>query len=48
MVSNEPQRTHIHFDGLCDMLGAVRTKAIARKVEGRQRPLVVVLQQEYP
>ena len=43
MVSNEPQRTHIHFDGLGDVFGALGMEIIAHKVEGRQCPLVVVL-----
>ena len=39
MVSIEPQRTHMSFDGLCDVFGALSAKLIARKVEGRQRPI---------
>ena len=39
MVSMEPQRTHIHFDGLCNMFGALCTKIILGEVEGRQRPV---------
>ena len=38
VVSNELQRTHIHFDGLGDVFGALCAEIIARKVERRQRP----------
>ena len=38
MVQNEPQRTHMSFDGLSDMFGALGTEIICGKVEGRQRP----------
>ena len=41
MVPIEPQRTHIHFDGLCDVFGALGVEIIARKVEGRQRPIIL-------
>ena len=39
MVPIEPQRTHIHFDGICDVFGALGVKLIVREVEGRQRPV---------
>ena len=41
MVAIEPQHTHIHFEGLCDMFGALGAKFIARKVERRQRPIIL-------
>ena len=43
MVPIEPQRTHIQFDGLCDMFGALSTELVAREVEGRQRPVILNL-----
>ena len=39
MVSIEPQRTHIRFDGLGNMFGALRLDSVACEVEGRQRPV---------
>ena len=39
MVSIEPQRTHMSFDGLGNVFGALGLELIAREVEGRQRPL---------
>ena len=39
MVSIGPQRTHMSFDGLGDVFGALCFEAIACKVERRQRPL---------
>ena len=39
MVSIEPQRTHMFFDGLCDVFCALGAEFVERKVEGRQRPL---------
>ena len=41
MVPNEPQRTHMSFDGLCDVLGALGPEPIVREVEGRQRPVIL-------
>ena len=38
MVSIEPQRTHMSFDGLGNVFGALSVEVIVRKVEGRQRP----------
>ena len=38
MVSNESQRTHMSFDGLGDVLGALGADPVAREVERRQRP----------
>ena len=38
MVPTEPQRTHMSFDGLGNVFGALGVEIIARKVEGRQRP----------
>ena len=38
MVSIEPQRTHMSFDGLGDVFGALDAEVVAREVEGRQRP----------
>ena len=38
MVSIELQRTHMSFDGLRDVFGALGIEAIACEVEGRQRP----------
>ena len=38
MVSIERQRTHMSFDGLSDVLGALGPEPIACEVEGRQRP----------
>ena len=38
MVSIERQRTHIHFDGLGDVFGALGAELILGKVQGRQRP----------
>ena len=38
MVSNESQRTHMSFDGLGDVLGALSAEAVAGEIEGRQRP----------
>ena len=38
MVSNESQRTHMSFDGLSDVLGALSAEDVAREIEGRQRP----------
>ena len=29
------------FDGLCDVFGALGTQIVARKVEGRQRPIIL-------
>ena len=43
MVPKELQRTHMPLDGLSDVFGALGAEVIARKVQGRQRPLVVVL-----
>ena len=37
-MSNEAQRTHIHFDGLCDVFGALGANFVARKIQARQRP----------
>ena len=34
----EPQRTHMSFDGLGDVLGALDAELVLRKVEGCQRP----------
>ena len=39
MVSNELQRTHMSFDGLSDVLGALSAEDVAGEIEGRQRPL---------
>ena len=36
--TNRSQRTHIHFDGLDNVFGALCAEIIARKVERRQRP----------
>ena len=41
MVPIESQRTHIDFDGLSNVLGALQAKAVVRKVEGRQRPIIL-------
>ena len=41
MVSIEPQRTHIHFDGLGDMFGALSVEVILGKIEGRQCPIIL-------
>ena len=38
MVSIERLRTHVDFDGLGDMLGALDVQIVPRKVEGRQCP----------
>ena len=38
MVSIESQRTHIHFDGLGDVFGALGPELVIREIEGRQRP----------
>ena len=38
MVSIEPQHTHMSFEGLCDVLGALGAELVPRKVEGRQCP----------
>ena len=43
MVSIEPQRTHIHFDGPGNVFGSLGAEVIAREVEGRQRPLGSVI-----
>ena len=40
-VSIEPQSTHMNFDSLCDVFGALDTEVIRRKVEGRQRPIIL-------
>ena len=40
MVSNESQRTHMSFDGLGDVLGALSAEAVAGEIEGRQRPVI--------
>ena len=37
-VSKELQHTHIHFDGLSDVLGALSAEDVAGEIEGRQRP----------
>ena len=37
-MSNESQHTHMSFDGLCDMFGALCTEIILGEVEGCQRP----------
>ena len=39
MVSIELQRTHMSFDGLCDVLGALGAELVPREIEGRQRPV---------
>ena len=41
MVSIEPQRTHMSFDGLGDVFGALGPDIIVCKVERRQRPIIV-------
>ena len=38
MAPKEAQRTHMSFDALRDVFGALGIEAIAREVEGRQRP----------
>ena len=38
MVSIEPQRTHMSFDDLGDVFGALSSEAVAREVERRQCP----------
>ena len=38
MVPIEPQRTHMSFDGLGDVFGALGEEQIVGEVEGRQRP----------
>ena len=37
-MSIEPQRTHIDFDGLSNVFGALGAEIIAREVERRQCP----------
>ena len=39
MVSIEPQRTHMSFDGLGNVFRTLGFEVIAREAEGRQRPL---------
>ena len=41
MVSNESQRTHMSFDGLCNVFGALGPETIARKVERHQCPIIL-------
>ena len=41
MMSIESQHTHIHFDGLGDVLSALGTNVIVREVEKRQRPIIL-------
>ena len=38
IVSIEPQRTHMSFDGLGNVLGALGLELIVGEVERRQRP----------
>ena len=41
MVPNESLRTHMSFDGLCDVFGTLGFELITREVEGRQRPIIL-------
>ena len=41
MVSIEPQSTHMSFDGLGDVFGALGLELILGEVEGRQRPVIL-------
>ena len=47
MVPNESLRTHMSFDGICDVFGTLGFELVAREVEGRQRPIGDYLRRQH-